>query len=110
MSRKRVISFASDGFARIPRPRWLLSLEEPVRRDGHRHLPRLRIDEIRQRKDHAIADPGDDADNRQETEQTGHNRVSGGKLTSKSGREPGSALPACSPFPCKSLWHGLGRG
>src|SRR5262245_1614490 len=68
----------------FPDPR-SLSLEEPLWRDGHRHFPRLRIDEIRQRKDHAIADPGDDADNRQETEQTGHNRVSGGKLTNKSG-------------------------
>src|SRR5438445_588949 len=93
-----------------PDPR-SLSLEEPVRRDGHRHFPRLRIDEIRQRKEHAIADPGDDADNRQETEQTGHNRVSGGKLTNKSGRASQVRLyQHVSPFPCKSLWHGLGRG
>ena len=49
-----------------------LFLEKFVRRDRHRHFPRLRIDEVGQREHHAIDDAGNDGDGRQEAEQAGH--------------------------------------
>src|ERR1700761_5774512 len=53
-----------------------LFLEELIRRDRDDHFPGLRIDEIRQREDHAVNHPGDDRDNSQKAEQTGHRRAS----------------------------------
>ncbi len=49
-------------------------LEKFVRLDGDRHVPRLRVDEIGQREDHAIDHADDHRDDRQKAEQAGHDR------------------------------------
>src|SRR4051794_5829454 len=58
-----------------------LPLEESVGGDGDGHFPRFRVNEIRQRENHAIDDPADHGDDRQKAEQAGHQRASGGELT-----------------------------
>src|ERR1700720_324668 len=98
MSMNRPISLASEVLApevlaslvlailvleRIPRP-YLLFLEELIRRDGHGHFPRLRVNEISQREDGSVDDADDDGDGRQKAEQAGHQRASGDELTIES--------------------------
>src|SRR3954451_19276814 len=61
-----------------------LSLEKLVRRNRHDHVPRLWVDEISQREDHAVANGADHGHDRQEAEQAGHARASGGELTIES--------------------------
>src|ERR1700720_4351237 len=80
MSRNRPVSLASEVLERIGSP-WRLFLEELVRGDGDDHFPWFRVDEVRQRENHAIDDPGDHRDDRQKAEQAGHQQASGGKLT-----------------------------
>src|SRR5258705_3592321 len=64
-----------------PDRRWGLFLEKPVGGDGDSHFPRLGVNEIRQRENHAIDDSADHGDDRQKAEQAGHQRASGGELT-----------------------------
>src|SRR5215208_5964492 len=83
----------SAHFLRNPLPRGILPLQKLVRRNGDDDFPGLWIDEIRQRKEHAIADPGNDADDRQKAEQTGHS----GELTIQI--KPDRAGPSTNMFP-----------
>src|SRR5256885_4005994 len=80
MSRNRLTSLASEILARIRKP-LCLSLEELVCRDGDDDFPRFRADEVRQRENHAIEDPADHSEDRQKTEQAGHEQASDGELT-----------------------------
>src|ERR1700738_1020605 len=94
---------------------WDLFLEELVCGDGDGHFPRFRINEIRQRENHAIDDPDDHGDDSQEAEQAGHTRASGGELTIEFMWDGQDGLPTCSHLRCKSLWQryrrwGGGRG
>ena len=64
-----------------------------------------------QREDGAIADPGNDADDRQETEQAGHDRVSDDELTIKSDRRGPSGLTSMfRPFLARVSGKGVGGG
>src|ERR1700736_3739699 len=87
-----------------------LFLEELVCGDGDGHFPRFRINEIRQRENHAIDDPDNHGGDSQEAEQAGHTRASGGELTIEFMWDGQDGLPTCSHLRCKSLWQRYRRG
>src|SRR3954452_22620169 len=95
MSRNSSISVSSAGLRAMRNRRSARLLQELVRRYGDGDLARMIGDEIGEREHRAIADPGDQADENQESEKARHRF------------KPAAAAKVCVPVGRALAAHGL---